>query len=139
MAEVRMHANRNLRPRVLSSGERRGIPNYVAFNDGQRPSWWAEFRYHHDGELLGVIENTTGSGREAIVVTSEEMLVLEEPVVRRLRYDDIASVGRLDKDPVSETIRVARKSGGTFELPVRGQTGAIGDVQRYLLCVAREF
>jgi hypothetical protein len=134
-----MHVNRNLRPRILSNGAQRGIPNYIAFTGDHRPAWWAAFRHGYDGELLGAIENTPGSHKEAVVITSEELLVLEESGVRRLPYRDVASIARLEKEPIPEIIQLTRKSGAVFELPIRGQTGAIGDVMRFLICAVREF
>jgi len=138
MADVRIHANRNFRNRTLANGERRGLKNYYAFTHGESPVWWPEASVTYEGELLGVLEIWPSEQRDALVVTSKEIVVLGEGHHGHLRYGDIVSLGKLEKDPISEVLRVMLRSDEVFDLPVRNGTGVIFDVYRFLLYAAAE-
>jgi hypothetical protein len=134
MNKVQMHANRALRPRTLSSGDTRGLPNYYSFTHGQHPFWWTEQLDTEFPEAFAVYENVPESGAMALVITSTSVCVLGErlAVDACVEYANIESFERLTKDPVPEVICIRLSSGMEAELPVLGKTGEIVDWLRFL-------
>lgn len=134
MNKVQMHANRNLRPRTLKSGDTRGVPNYYDFTHDQHPSWWTEQLGAEFPDAFAVYENVPQSGAQALVVTPTCVYVLgtENVPEARVKYADIVSFDRIEKDPIPEVICMRLSSGVKAELPVLGKTGAIVDWLRFL-------
>ncbi|PRQ02630.1 hypothetical protein [Enhygromyxa salina] len=134
MNKVQMHANRALRPRALSSGDTRGLPNYYSFPHGQHPVWWTEQLEAGFPDAFAVYENVPESGAKALVIMSTSVCVLDEDLTVGLcvEYSSIESFGRLAKEPVPEVICIRLSSGTEAELPVLGKTGAIVDWLRFL-------
>jgi hypothetical protein len=75
---------------------------------------------------------------EALVITSMELVVLNESRATHLRYDRMLDIDRLTKDELPEFIVAHLDSGEIVSIPVRGRTGAIVDIMRFLLSAMRE-
>jgi hypothetical protein len=138
MAEMRMHANRVLRPRVLSSGQRRGLANYFAFTHGAYPAWWRPDAVSCAGEILGVYENQPSSAIDALVLTSEEVVILSKSGPVHVRYDAIDKIERLQKEPVSEAVVVHLYSGETISIPAYTPLGGTFTIVQFLLSAKHE-
>jgi len=130
MAEVRLHANRVLRRRVLSDGTRRGIEGYFAFTHGERPTWWKDEA--SDGTTLGVFENVAGSEEDALVIDSAGVTVRSRPR-QRFEFADIAQLTPPPKLPIQTAIECRMRDGTTRTLPVRRRDGQLMDIYRFLL------
>ncbi|WP_437688659.1 hypothetical protein [Sorangium sp. So ce176] len=138
MATNEMHANRNLRPRVLSDGSRRGIDRYFSFGHRARPRWWDDGHPPIPGRAIGVYENCKESSRDALVITEEGLTVLCEPEPRSFRFADVARLVLPVKDPVSLSLDVWLRSGARFEIPLYDPVGVAFDFFRFLASAVRE-
>lgn len=143
MAPVYLHANRNLRPRVLESGERRGLANYYAFTHGARPCWWEDgFASDATGKVIGVFENEDSSPTDALVLTDEEVIVLARSGRWSFRYDQVRTFeppGLRRKEPIAETLLFwLEPDGRRVDLPVRNSLGAAYTFYRFLIYAVGE-
>ena len=132
MATTEMHANRNLRPRVLSDGTRRGIDRYFAFGHGSKPHWWDDERVPVSGPIVGVYENREGSAQDALVLTEEGLSVLRGTGAESFEFYDVARVVLPRKEPIAVSLYVHLHSGARFEIPVYEPVGAAFDFYRFL-------
>lgn len=135
MATVEMHANRNLRPRILSDGSCRGTERYFSFGHGAQPSWWNTSDPPVGGPVVGVYENHEGSPEEAIVITEAGLNVLHASGTTSIRFDDIDELVPPRKDPVPLVLCLRLRYVGEVTIPVL-PVGATFDFYRFLLCVA---
>jgi hypothetical protein len=138
MATIEMHANRILRPRVLSDGSKRGIDRYFAFGHGSEPCWWDDAHPPITGRVVGVYENRKGSPRDALVITEEGLTVLREVEPKSFRFGDIVRKELPMKEPLSLSLFVYLRSGARFEIPVYEPVGAAFDFYRFLLSAVGE-
>lgn len=130
---VRLHANRIFRRRILSDGSQRGLENYYAFHHKEYPEWWASIATSvSESDILGAYEVTPGSSEGALVLTSEELIVLGSES-KRIRYDSIDTMDRIYKEPVSQEIGCNLFGGEHITIPVRNGTGAIATVMHFVL------
>ena len=134
---IRLHANRSLRPRTLSSGQKRGLAGYFSFEHGARPAWWRDDIIEPCGLVLGVFESRAGSCVDAIVITTQELISLG-PLVTRVRYDSILRFEQITKEPMSEELVVHLRTGGQVKIPVPGRTGAIASLLHFGIYALRE-
>ncbi|WP_437645478.1 hypothetical protein [Sorangium sp. So ce362] len=138
MATIEMHANRNLRPRVLSDGSRRGIDRYFSFGRGPKPHWWDDEHPPVAGPIVGVYENCKGSDRDALVIAEEGLTVLCESEVKSFKFADVARLVLPVKEPVSLSLCVWLRSGARFEIPLYDPVGIAFDFYRFLLSAVGE-
>jgi hypothetical protein len=136
MTPIGLNANQNLRPRVLSNGERRGLSSYYAFTHGIHPSWWRDEAVSKaSGDIIGVLENEDGPA-DALVITEQELIVLAPSGPWSVRYDQVKKFeppGLHGKDPVPDHIVAFMYSGETVRVPVRYPLGVAFDFYRFLL------
>ena len=118
MATIEMHANRNLRPRILSDGSRRGVDQYFSFGHGARPGWWNDADPPVKGSVVGVYENREGSPKDALVITEEGLNILRERGTTWIRFDDIDELVPPRKDPVPLGLDVRLRSAGEVDISV---------------------
>lgn len=141
MAEIKLHANRNLRRRQLPSGERRGLPGYYAFTHQAFPSWWNADCTARYPDALGAYENRRDRPELALVVTPTMVVVLGTDATEqsRVAYADVMDCDSPAKEPLPEELQLRLSGGRTFILPILGRTGAIVDWLRFLSAAASEF
>jgi hypothetical protein len=138
VATIEMHANRNLRPRVVSDGSKRGIDRYFAFGHGAKPRWWDEEHPPVAGRIVGVYENCEGSSRDALVLTEDSLTVLSEAESESFRFDDVERLVLPEKEPISLSLYIHLRSGVRFEIPIYEPIGAAFDFYRFLLSAVAE-
>ncbi|XYH97304.1 hypothetical protein ACMHYB_57700 [Sorangium sp. So ce1128] len=138
MATIEMHANRNLRPRVLSDGSRRGIDRYYSFGHGSKPQWWNDESPPVSGSIVGVYENCKNSGKDALVITERGLTVLCGSDVKSFDFADVARLVLPVKEPVSLSLCVWMHSGACFEIPLYDPVGIAFDFARFLLSAVGE-
>jgi hypothetical protein len=85
------------------------------------------------GDILGVLENELSSPTDALVVTTEELVILNKKGPIRVRYDAIADMDHLVKEPTSEAITVHLHSGETVSIPARLPEGAAFTLWQFLI------
>jgi len=134
---IRLHANRMLRPRELSSGAKRGLSNYFSFEHGARPAWWHDDMLEPQGQILGILELRAGRSENAIVFTTQELVSLGE-VRTRVAYECIFKFDQFEKEPMSEELIVHLRDGGEARIPVPGRTGVIASVLSFGIYALRE-
>lgn len=118
MNEVARHA------RKILAGTRKGTSEpifrgYCSFEDSeQRLNWWNdELADPRWGRILGVLELDPGRRADAIVVAETGLGVFGDSArVAWLPYHDIEGWDRLEKEPLSDTLRIRRRSGPMTEL-----------------------
>jgi len=131
MATMEMHANRNLRPRSLPDGTRRGVDNFFSFAHGSKPNWWSEdVPFAHDA--FAVYENTPGSRRDAIVFTEHLLVVLYDHRSVDIPFDNIARLVPPPKEPLTSSLEVVLRSSHAARIPVNPPEAAF-DLYRFLL------
>ncbi|MDI1433323.1 hypothetical protein [Polyangium sorediatum] len=133
MNVIKSYLNRTLRNQVLPSGEKKGMPGYYAFTHGEQPAWWRPEMDPQQGEVLGIYESFQGSPTDALIITQDALVVLEDSLQKVLRYKDIAGFHRVCKEPLDEEFRVELYSGDVFSVPFRARDGAIMDIYRFLI------
>lgn len=137
MATMQMHANRNLRPRQLTNGDRRGLPGYHAFSHGVVPEWWTHENDHVLGGVLGVYENHRGSPVNAIAICELGLVVLGDNQVE-IRYSDIVDIESLSKDAAVDRVFVRTRFGDRFAVPLSSPEGEAFDFKRFLLAAVSQ-
>jgi hypothetical protein len=137
MDKIAMHANRNLRPRTLASGDRRGLANYFAFAHGAIPIWWNEELAPNSDRVIGVFENVESSPEDAILITEHGLTILG---AKRwsVRFDQIKTFDPPRKEPLASSVVAFLDSGEVVEIPVRNPPGAAFGFYRFLLYAVRE-
>ena len=139
MTEIRLHANRNLRPRTLANGEERGLERYFAFTHGCQPRWWCPELEERYGSTLGVYENVDGEPRDAILIQNERIVVLLEEGPTPIRYDEIDSFAPFEKEPLPTEIVVRMRNGKRYEVPIHQREGELVDFLRFMLAATAEW
>ncbi|MFV8749262.1 hypothetical protein ACNOYE_01795 [Nannocystaceae bacterium ST9] len=112
------HVNRILRSRATRTGEKRGTDLYHSAADGAKPQWWSD-RIEAElpsGDFIGVLEQSPGDRRGAIVFYEDGMLVLDDPP-RYIDFDDIRSVTAPLKAPPPTGLVVRDWHGKAAWLP----------------------
>ena len=138
MATIEMHANRNLRPRVLSDGSRRGTERYFSFGHGVQPEWWRIADPLVKEAVVGVYENHQGSSEDALVITEGGFSVLLAGGISSIRFDDIDELMPPRKEPVPLGLCLRLRSIGEVTIPVL-PAGAAFDFYRFLLSAVGDF
>jgi hypothetical protein len=137
--DIRKHARRILAGTVKGSAGVLIFPEYIPFEEHDRPRWWRdELAVDSWGAVLGVHEAEAGSPVGAILITDRGLGVFSEPSTPMwLPYEQIKGYEKLSKEPVSRSLVLRTQSGGKITLLFRPDGAAFAFVQ-FLLNAIRE-
>lgn len=125
-------------PRVRAYRALRCLERYhhLESSDDETPVPRERIQLQVDEIPIGVYENNPGHPADAVVITDQGIHVCSDPR-NYFRYDEIQSIGSLDKREHPIAIPIHLRSGCTIELPIHGNDGKLYDSFPFLTFLMR--